>query len=88
MAYIITLKNDIDGRYIQISAKSKDINTPVTISSVYLEPNANLKNIPEDIFESDIIAGDLNNAETGLQKEGIYHFKGIENIRQFKIIRK
>ena len=88
MASIISLKNDTYCRYIQISAKSKDSNIPITISSVYLEPDANIINIPEDIFDSDIIAGDLNNAETGLQKDGIYHFKGIENIRTIQINKK
>ena len=70
---------------IKISAKSKDIDTPVNISSIYLEADGNLNNIPEEIFDSDIIAGDLNQAEAGLIKDGIYHYKGIEKIQTIQI---
>ena len=48
---IITLKKDTEGRYIKISAKSKDIDTPVTISSIYLQPDGNLNNIPKEIYD-------------------------------------
>ena len=47
IASIITLKNNTESRYIKIIAKSKDIDTPVTISSIYLELDVNLNNIPE-----------------------------------------
>ena len=85
LASIITLKNNTEGRYIKISTKSKDIDTPVNISSIYLEADGNLNNIPEEIFDSDIIAGDLNQAEAGLIKDGIYHYKGIEKIQTIQI---
>lgn len=85
LASIITLKNDIEGRYIKVSAKSKDNDTPMTISSLYLEPGGDINTIPEELFDSDIIAGDLNKAETGLNKDGVYQFKGIVNIQTIKI---
>ena len=56
---------------------SKLIVKTFTISSVYLESESDLLNIPEEIFDSEIIADDLNNAQNGVQKERIYHFKGI-----------
>ena len=56
---------------------SKLIVKTFTISSVYLESESDLLNIPEEIFDSEIIADDLNNAQNGVQKEDIYHFKGI-----------
>ena len=39
LASIITLKNNTEGRYIKISTKSKDIDTPVNISSIYFIKN-------------------------------------------------
>jgi len=56
---------------------SKLIVKTFTISSVYLESESDLLNIPEEIFDSEIIVDGLNNAQNGVQKEGIYHFKGI-----------
>ena len=38
MTSVITLKNDIEGRLIKISLKSKDNDVQTTISSVYLDP--------------------------------------------------
>ena len=88
LASVITLKNDCEGRYIMISLKSDGNDIPVTISAIYLEPNGDLNKIPVEIFDSDIIGGDLNNAETGLEKIGVYHLKGISNIRTIEINKK
>ena len=85
MASIITLKNDIEGRYIKISLKSEGIDIPTTISSIYLEPDGDLNKIPIEVLETDIIAGDLNNAQSDLIKNGVYHLKGIENIKPIKV---
>ena len=85
MASIITLKNDIEGRYIKISLKSEGIDIPTTISSIYLEPDGDLNKIPIEVLEADIIAGDLNNAQSDLIKNGVYHLKGIENIKPIKV---
>ena len=71
-----------------ISLKSDGNDIPVTISAIYLEPNGDLNKIPVEIFDSDIIGGDLNNAETGLEKIGVYHLKGISNIRTIEINKK
>lgn len=54
LASIITLKNYIEGRYIKVSAKLKDNNLPITISSLYLEPGGDINTIPEELFNSDI----------------------------------
>jgi len=40
----------------------------LTISSVYLEPNGDLDDINQIIFESDVIGGDMNKANTNLNK--------------------
>ena len=41
----------------------------LTISSVYLEPNGDLDDINQIIFESDVIGGDMNKANTNLNKQ-------------------
>ena len=39
-------------------------------------------------MESDIIRGDLNNNESGLMKNGVYHIKGIFDTSKIGINRK
>ena len=85
MASIITIKNEIEGRYIKLSLKSEGIDIPTTISSIYFESNWNLNKIPIEVLEADIIAGDLNNAPSDFIKNGVYHYKSIETIKQIKI---
>ena len=60
----------------------------MTISAVYLEPNSDINKIPEEIFDSDIIGGDMNNSASGLEKDGVYHYKGIKNIKTIEINKK
>jgi len=38
--------------------------------------------IPEEILKADIIAGDLNNMETNLEKNGIYQTKSIGHLKE------
>jgi len=78
-------KKRYEGRYIKISAKSKDNNLQITISSLYLEPGGEIFIIQEELFDSNIIARVLNQAETGLNKDGVYHCKSIENLQTIKI---
>ena len=88
LASIIVLKNNINGRYIQISLKAPDNQIPTTISFIYLEPNGNMNEIPNEIMESNIIGGDLNNNESGLLKIGVYHMKGIFDVSKISINKK
>jgi hypothetical protein len=60
----------------------------VIISSIYLEPNGDINKIPVEILESDIIGGDMNKTESGLDREEVYHTKGITNIRTIEINKK
>ena len=39
LASVLVLKNDINGRYIKISLKSPNFEVPLTVSSLYLEPD-------------------------------------------------
>ena len=88
LASIIVLKNNINGRYIQISLKAPDNQIPTTIAFIYLEPNGNMNEIPNEIMESNIIGGDLNNNESGLLKIGVYHMKGIFDVSKISINKK
>jgi len=58
------MANDVDGRYIKLSLNS-GVGKAYTISGIYLEPNGNKETIPEEIFESDVVVGDLNNCDSG-----------------------
>ena len=85
LASVLVLKNDINGRYIKISLKSPNFDIPLTISSLYLEPDGNINDIPSDVLDADICAGDLNNAETGFKRSGVYHLNGIADIHSIKV---
>ena len=41
-------------------------NNSFTISGLYLEPNGDKNTIPDELFDSDSIIGDLNNLESHL----------------------
>ena len=60
------LNKDINWRYIKFSIKTPGFNESHTISGLYNESKENKINIPKDIFKSEIIAGDLNDLESGL----------------------
>jgi len=59
---------DPQGRFIKIRIKNRMNDDSLTISSVYLEPNGDLDDINQIIFESDVIGGDMNKANTNLNK--------------------
>ena len=77
LASITQIANDVEGRYIKLSLYS-GVGKIYTISGIYLEPNGNKGTIPEEIFESDVVVGDLNNCDSGLSKYKIYHYKNIK----------
>ena len=85
IASVLVLKNDINGRYIKVSIQTPKSQNPLTLSSVYLEPNGDINDIPSEVPDSDIIDGDLNNAETGLKRIGVYHLNGINDVSTIKI---
>ena len=76
-ASVIQKLNDTMGRYIQLSLKTPKSNKAIMLACTYLEPNGDINNIPEEIMESDIIAGDMNKADFGINREEVYHYKGI-----------
>ena len=57
------------GRYIQLSLKTSKSNKAVTLACTYLELDGDINNFPEEIMKSDIIAGDINIADTGINRE-------------------
>ena len=74
------------GRYIKVKIKpnGKDIEEEYTIASIYVEPD-NENNyetlIPEQIQNSTIIGGDMNNADTKMKRYSkIYHVQNIGEI--------
>ena len=42
---------------------------------IYLESNENKETIPEEIFESGVVVGDINYCDSGLNKFKEYHYK-------------
>ena len=82
---VLQLNNDINGRFIKLSIKTPGLNKSYTISGVYLEPKGDKRNIPEELFDSNIIAGDLNEFESGLNRYGVYHYKNIKILSELKI---
>ena len=65
------------GRYIQLSLKTPKSNLAITLACTYLEPDGDINKFPEEIMKSDIIAADMNNADSGINREEVYHYKGI-----------
>ena len=82
---ISQINNDINGRYIKLSIKSEGIANSYTISGLYLELNGDKNTIPNDLFDSDIIIGDLNNLDSGLNKYKVYHYKNIKINSEYQI---
>ena len=71
------LTSDYNGRYLKLRLRDNVTGASRTISCAYLEPGGDLGNIPDTILTSDIIASDLNNANSGLDRIKIYHHKSI-----------
>ena len=68
---------DPNGRFVKIRIKNNQDENSLTVSSAYLEPNGEIRDINQIVFDSDVIGGDLNNADSGLNKYGVFHYKGI-----------
>lgn len=49
--------------------------------------NGNINELPESIFESTIICGDMNNYNSGLNKIGVYHYKNFNPIIEIKVMK-
>ena len=81
----IQINNDINGRFIKLSIQSEGAMRAYTISGLYLEPNCDKNTIPNELYDSDFIAGDLNNLESGLNKYNIYHYKNIKITSEYKV---
>ncbi|MGL4521222.1 MAG: hypothetical protein ACRCWQ_01500, partial [Bacilli bacterium] len=75
------------GRYIKLQLKGNGKNSGTrTISSLYLEPTEELKCINPLALGSDIIGGDMNNADTGLKRNGVYHYKNIKITSSLQVL--
>ena len=79
-AKIIKLEEDQNnGRYLKIKITSLITKESICLSTVYLEPTFNNPEaIPESIFESSIILGDMNEYPTLLQRYKVYHYSNFE----------
>ena len=74
---VIQKLNDTMGRYIQLSLKTPKSNKAIILACTYLEPDGDINIFPEEIMKSDIIAGEMNNAYSGINREEVYHYRGI-----------
>ena len=63
-------------------------NNSFTISGLYLEPNGDKNTIPDELFDSDSIIGDLNNLESSLNKYKVYHYKNVKITTEYQINKK
>ena len=50
-----------------------------------MEPNGDKESIPEEISESDLIIGNMNNYDSGINKYGIYHYKNMKITKEISI---
>ena len=87
IASVTQILNNIKGRYIKLSINT-NAEKYYTIAGVYLEPNGDKESIPEEIYESDLIIGDMNNCDSGLNKYGIYHYKSMKIAKEISINKK
>ena len=75
----VKVMSDIDGRFIKLRMTDRNIRTVTNISCLYLEPTflPNDKNLPCSLLSSEIVIGDCNQASIGLERNGVYQFRGI-----------
>ena len=74
----IKLAQDPNGRFLKVRIKNRDNLFSKTVASIYLEPNGNIEEINETALEADIIGGDMNDANTTYNKNGVFHTKNID----------
>lgn len=81
------IQHDPDGRFLKVTLQKEDSTYIKTIGCAYLEPSnqENISIIPSSVRNSDIFAGDLNKAMSGLTINGVYHFNGITYTESIKI---
>ena len=75
---------DQNSRFVKIRIKNNKDENSITLSCAYLEPNGELGDINQIVFDSDVIGGDLTNAVSGLNKHGVFHYKGISILDELK----
>ena len=83
--------SDTYGRFIKIRNKDNTSGDKLSLASIYIEPgreNEYKTLIPATIRESNIIAGDLNNTNTPLEKVGVFHYKNMKYVKEIKLNRK
>jgi len=74
------INEDTQGCYVKVKLTNEETNKQVTISSIYVEPDNqhNKSIIPEEIWDSHILGGDLNKMSSNLPIiERIYHIKNL-----------
>lgn len=79
-----TIKDDEHGRFLQIKLKNNKGTGEILLNNIYLEPdNPNKEIIPEEIWQSEHICGDLNQLKTGYEKiANVYHIKNMGKIER------
>ena len=71
-----------NGTFLQTKLKDNKGTGEIIFNNVYLEPdNQNKEVIPKEIWESEHIAGDLNQLRTNFEKiANVYHIKNMGQI--------
>ena len=78
------LGEDPNGRFVKMRIKNNQDENSITLSFAYLELNGELGDINQIIFDSDVIRSELYNADSGLNKHGVFHYKGISISNELK----
>lgn len=79
---------DPNGRFVKIRMRDPVTKKIRTIACTYLEPNGDLQSsIPEQILGSDIIAGDMNEHDTRIEKRGVYYSKNYIHLEEVSVPR-
>ena len=77
----ITEKDDYNGRFIQVKLTSDDDSSEsIIFNNIYIEPDQenNKEIIPQTIWQSEHIAGDMNKTNTGFSIDSkVYHIKNM-----------
>ena len=83
----IKTDSDANGRYVTVKLIDRERGSHCYLSSIYLEPDMqnNIGIIPDNVLNSDIVGADMNNALSGFNVKGMFHFKGFELKEELRV---
>lgn len=78
----IKVDDDPMGRFVKIKMVGKSQYNTITLSSIYLEPDADVDDMimPDSVLNAKIIAGDCNKHKLNMESIDVYNLKNIKVI--------